>query len=107
MIRNIRRTPQGRRDIIAIYTYIYQRSPASADRVFDAIEKTIRGLARFPGGGNRWISDHPRLEGLRFTTITGYRSFLVFFKPSKNTVEIYRVVHGARDLGFVVAQIEP
>jgi plasmid stabilization system protein ParE len=71
MIRRIRRTPQVRRDIISIFNYPYERSPQAAENVFDAIEQTIRSLARTPGVGNRWIGEHPSLTELRYTTVTG------------------------------------
>jgi toxin ParE1/3/4 len=106
MIRKIRRTPQARRDIIAIFTYLYQRSPTAAEAVFEAIEQTIRSLAMFPNVGNRWVSDLPRLDGIRYTPVTGYRNFIVPFKTDGRTVRLLRVVHGARDLEEVIREIE-
>jgi toxin ParE1/3/4 len=98
MIRKIRRTKQARRDLIAIYNYIYPQNPSAADRVFDAIETTIRGLSWFPGTGTAWESDEPELQGLRYTPVSGYRNYLVFFRVAGRFVEIFRIVHGAQDL---------
>lgn len=68
MIHTIRRRPQARRDIIEIYKYVFERNPAAADALIEAIESTIQGLARFPGVGNVWKSAEPKLERSAFST---------------------------------------
>jgi toxin ParE1/3/4 len=104
--RPIRRTRQLRQDIIDIYSYIYHRSPQAAERVFDAIERSIKALRDIPGAGRLWQSPDPRLEGIRVTVITPYRNFLIFFRPTDTAIEIYRIIHGARELDAIVDQIE-
>ncbi len=106
MPRTIRRTRQVRDDIIDIYRYIHARSPQSADKVFDAIERSIKALRDIPGVGRLWNSTDPRLEGMRVTVITPYRNFLVFFRTTPDAIEVFRVIHGARDLDRVVDEIE-
>ena len=105
MSRPIRRTKQLRQDIIDIYAYIYERSPQSAERVFDAIERSIRKLPQIAGAGRLWNSTDPRLQGMRVTVITPYRSFLVFFRPTPTAIEVFRVVRGSRKLERVVDEI--
>ena len=105
MIRKVRRTPQARRDIIVIYTYLHQRSPSAAESVFDAIERPIRSLRMFANVGNQWRSDDPRLDGIRYTPVTGYRNYLVLFRVEGRKVLVLRVVWGARDLGQVMNEI--
>jgi toxin ParE1/3/4 len=106
MAREIRRTRQLRQDIIEIYYYVYRRSPQAAERVFDAIERSIKALRDIPGAGRLWNSPDPRLEGMRVTVITPYRNFLVFFRSTPTAVEVYRLIHGARQLDAVVNAIE-
>jgi toxin ParE1/3/4 len=106
MKRQIRRTIQVRRDIIDIYGYIYERSPQAAESVFDAIEQSIVALADMPGVGRRWNSPDPRLEGMRITPVTRYRNYIIFFRLGDDAVEIYRIVHGARELARIVDEID-
>lgn len=106
MKRQIRRTRQVREDIIDIYRYIHARSPAAAERVLDALERAIRRLLDTPGIGSRWSSSDPRLKGMRVAVVTPYRSYLIFFRASNDGIEVFRVVHGARDLDRIVDEIE-
>jgi toxin ParE1/3/4 len=106
MTRRIRRHPQVREDLIDIYRYIYQRSPQAAEKVYAAIQRSIRSLLDTPGVGRRWSTTDPRLAGLRVTPCTPYRNYLLFFRAVRDGIELYRVVHGARELGRIVADIE-
>jgi toxin ParE1/3/4 len=106
MPRQIRRTRQVEQDIIDIYGYIHRRSPQAAERLLDAIERSIKSLREIPGAGRLWNSTDPRLEGMRVTVITPYRNYLVFFRRTAKAIEVFRVIHGARELDAVVDAIE-
>lgn len=106
MKRRLRRTRQVRDDLIAIYGFLHARSPQAAERVFDAIEASIRALLQKPGLGRRWDSRDPRLEGMRVLVVTRYPNYLVFFRLAGRNVEIFRVVHGARELERLIDEIE-
>jgi len=102
----IRRSKQVRSDIIAIYEYIYERNPEAAERVLDAIEKSIRSLIDTPGIGHYWNSTDPRLQGIKVTSVRPFRQYLIFFRESENAIEVFRVVHGARELSRMVDEME-
>jgi toxin ParE1/3/4 len=106
MRKRIRRTRQFRDDLIDIYGYIHRRSPAAAERLFDAIEKSVKQLAAMPGAGRLWFSSDKRLEGMRVTVITPYRNYLVFFRDAGDAIEVFRVIHGARELEQIVDEIQ-
>ncbi len=106
MRRVIRRTAQVRHDIIDIYRYVHAQRPHAAEKVFDAIERSIRSLLDAPGIGRYWSSPDPRLEGLRVTTVRPYRNYLIFFRVVPDGIEVFRVVHGARELQPLVDDIE-
>ena len=105
-MRTIRRHPRVQDDLIDIYRYLHERSPQAAEKVYAAIERSIRALLETPGIGTLWSTTDPRLVGLRVTPCKPYRNYLLFFKPVRDGIELYRVVHGARELGRVVADIE-
>ena len=88
----IRRSPRARADLLDIWLYIAERSPAAADRVLDEIERVFEVIAV-----------HPLIGRERAEIVPGIRSFVamswvVFYRPHAQHVEIVRVVHGARDL---------
>jgi hypothetical protein len=43
---------------------------------------------------------------MRVAVVTPYRNFLIFFRPSAKGVEVYRLIHGARELEQIVDEIE-
>jgi toxin ParE1/3/4 len=59
-----------------------------------------------PGVGRYWNSPDPRLDGMRVTTVTPYRNFLIFFRKVPGGIEVFRVVHGARELESIVDEIQ-
>lgn len=103
--RFIRRTRQVRDDVIAIYRHVHGDNPRAADSVFEAIERSIRRLLDVPGVGRYWDAPDPRLDGMRVTTVRPYRNYLIFFRAAPGGVEVFRVVHGARELGPLVDEI--
>lgn len=106
MSRIIRRTAQLREDIMDVYRYIHERSPQSADRVLDAIERSLRSLLDTPGAGRLWNSPDSRLIGMRVTTVRSYRNYLIFFRAVAGGIEVFRIVHGARELQALVDEIQ-
>ena len=106
MRRSIRRTNQLASDIIEIYIRIHRDNPRAADKVLAAIERSIRALVDLPGVGRYWSSPDPRLDGLRVTTVRPYRNYLIFFRAVADGIEVFRVVHGARELQPLVDEID-
>ena len=102
----IRRHRQVNDDLIEIYAYIHRRSPEAAEKVFNALEGSIRSLLDTPGAGRLWRTSDPRLEGLRVTVCKPYRNYLIFFRRVADGIEVFRIVHGARELGRIVEEIE-
>jgi toxin ParE1/3/4 len=106
MTRQIRRTRQVAQDLIEIYQYIHERNAPAAERVLDAIEQSLNSLLKTPVVGRQWNSPDPRLEGMRVTLVTPYRNYLIFFRPVSDGIEVYRIVHGARELERIVDEID-
>lgn len=86
------RTPAAERDLIDIWTYIATDNPGAADRLLDAIGDRIGQLL-----------DQPRMGRLRPDIAADARflpigNYVVLYRLDGQTVEIVRVVHGARDV---------
>ena len=106
MRRTVVRSPRVGDDLISIYAYVHTHNPTAADRLLDAVESTVRRLSSMPERGRLWPSAEPLLAGMRVVSVPGFRSYLVFYRSTRARVEIYRVVHGARELDHVLGSLD-
>ena len=85
-------TRQAELDLLEIWQYIADDSPAAADRTIDRIESTCRDLQDQPHVGRQ----RPELMAeLRSVPVGNY---LLLYRVEHQAVQIIRVLHGARDL---------
>jgi toxin ParE1/3/4 len=97
------RHPLAVLDIVELAEFIARRtSLEAADRFVIAVEKTVELLARMPGLGTQWSSDHPRVADLRFFPVTGFPNHLIFYRRFADGIELVRVLHGARDIASLL-----
>ena len=82
----------ARADLLNIGEYIAQSNPDAAFRLMERFREKFNLLARFPHLG-RERSD--MLLGLRCLIVNEY---LIFYQPSDDAVEIWRVRHSAQSL---------
>ena len=96
---NVRIRPLADRDIDGHVAYLAQEAgDAVALRFLDAIERTFSTLAEQPALGSPRLFDEARLEGTRVLPVVEFRKVLVFYMRSGDTIEVLRVLHGARDI---------
>jgi len=91
--------PAAEQDLLDILDYIARDNPRAARAFVARVERTIGRLAHFPRSGR--TPDDPRLrrEGYRLLAVGDY---LVFYVVIGRTVEIRRVIHGARRYQFLI-----
>jgi toxin ParE1/3/4 len=83
-------------DLRAAARYIRRDNPAAARAFLEAAYDTFEFLARNPGvGRNRADLGFPEIRSWR---VDGFRRYLVFYRELPNRIQIWRVLHGARDL---------
>ncbi len=85
-------------DLTEAYLYIGADSPDAAERLLDAVEEAIRFLLQNPGAGGLRNFRSPRAQGIRSWGVSGFQSFLIFYRPDGDDLEVVRILHGARDL---------
>jgi toxin ParE1/3/4 len=88
-------TPQAERDYDEIIEYLDAHSPPAANRFAAGVADKCRLLARFPRLGRVRDELHP---GIRSVLVAKY---LLFYRFTDASVEIVRIIHGARNLGAV------
>jgi toxin ParE1/3/4 len=84
--------PRAEADLLDIWRYIAQDSPATADRLLDRIRDTLSRLAAMPLMGQARFDLAP---GLRMFPVGNY---LIFFRPAQDGIEVIRILHGKRHI---------
>lgn len=85
-------SPRAQSDLIEIWSFIAEDSPEAADRTIDRIMDGIDQLLVYPEAGRarpEFLSD------LRCLVLGNYQ---VFYQIIPDAIEIFRVLHGARDI---------
>jgi toxin ParE1/3/4 len=94
----IRRFPRAVRDVDDIWDWVAADDPASADRLATRIARATQRLADFPESG----TPRPELAGDARGIVVG--SYLILYRVGPDSVDILRVVHGARELTALLAR---
>jgi len=85
-------SPQAEQDLVDIWLYIANDSPANADSFLDHLNEQAHQLVEFPKSGKL----RPELaQTLRCFPTANY---LIFYREQDSSIELVRVLHAARDL---------
>jgi plasmid stabilization system protein ParE len=95
----IRYLPVAEKDLVEILDYIARDDPEVARRFVDRIENGIGNLARLPKAGRRTRDARLQRLGYRMLVLDEY---LVFYVLIGRTVQIRRILHGARRYDFLL-----
>jgi toxin ParE1/3/4 len=85
-------------ELAAIWDYIAFDDIEAADRFLEKAYGTFCELARMPGLGRSRHFPAARLRNLRSFRIAGFENYLVFYGEISGGIEVFHVVHAARDL---------
>ena len=87
-------------DLQAVYRYLRASDETVAVRFLEAAYDAFEFIAENPLIGRAQPEfDHADLRSWR---VTGFRSYIIFYRPMADRVQIWRVLHGARDLTQIV-----
>jgi toxin ParE1/3/4 len=86
----LRRSAIAEQDLLSIWEYIATDNPAAADRMLLRFEKRFKSLLKFPYIGESQDRFRPGLRSI----VEG--SYVIFYEPRPDDIQIYRVLHGAR-----------
>jgi toxin ParE1/3/4 len=82
----------ARSDLDEIWFYIAQDNTDAADRFLRAVVSRFPKLAATPQMGRAREELSPRLRSFPVGR------YIIFYRPMENSIEIARVLHGARDI---------
>lgn len=86
------RAPLTEQDLDEIWDFVAHDGIAAADRLIDSIVGKCHLLARNPEMGQA----RPELATALRSFSVG--SYVIFFRPIEDGMEVARVIHGARDV---------
>ena len=87
-----RLTERAEADLEEIWLHVANHSSDAADRIVDSILKQSRAHVSFPSMGQRRDELQPALRSF----VVG--SYVVYYRVAEPTIEVIRVLHGARDV---------
>jgi toxin ParE1/3/4 len=93
MAREIVRRPQAHFDLIEIWGFIAADSEAAADRMLDRIDEVLRMLRDRPLAGRARPELAPDLRSFPVG------SYVLFYLPQPNGIDLVRVRSGYLDIG--------
>src|SRR5687768_13105391 len=91
-------------DIEEIALSIAQKNLAASKRFYEAVWDAFEKLGAMPGMGAAREVENARLEGLRCWPIKSFENYLIFYIPIERGIDVVRVLHGARDVGAILAR---
>jgi toxin ParE1/3/4 len=87
--------------------YHNNASDVVAWRFFAAVDLTVSQLAREPNLGRVRHFRHPQLQNLRsFRVEPPFQKIQIFYRITTDGVQIWRLMHGARDLPRRLAETQ-
>ena len=95
----LRYLPVAQDDLISIFDYIAKDSPERAMAFVEKLDKRIGILEQQPNLGR--IPRHSKLKQFGYRVLI-IESYLIFYVIRNKVIEIYRVVHGSRNLDYLV-----
>ena len=87
----------------AVEHYLAEAGPAVALAFIDALEDALRQIGERPALGSPRYAHELDLPGLRFRTI-GKSPYLIFYVERETEIDVWRVLHGARDIPAWMAE---
>jgi addiction module RelE/StbE family toxin len=98
-IYEIRYLSSAQRDLHDIFDYVQRDNPQAAVALLEQFDKTIAHLAVHPLMGLIPKDERLRRLGYRMLTVEKY---LVFYVIKNESVQIRRIIHGARQYQFLL-----
>ena len=90
----------------AVTYYIGEGAPHAALGFIDALEQAYLYIARHPATGSPRYAQELNLPGLRYWLLKGY-PYLVFYVEHQERIDVWRVLHGQRDIPVWMQSPEP
>jgi len=103
-MNNLLKREQAKRDLEECFVFIAEENLDIAVHFLVYAEETLELLAKMPFlGSPRDFRSH-RLRNLRMWHVKGFEDYLIFYRPTDDGVEIFRVLHVNRDIEAIFTE---
>jgi toxin ParE1/3/4 len=85
-------------DVDEIADHLAQDNLDVAIRFLHTVRQSYEKLLFMPGMGALRSFPNPRYVNVRSWPITGFDNYLIFYAPTSEGIEIFRILHGARNI---------
>ncbi|MSV34293.1 MAG: type II toxin-antitoxin system RelE/ParE family toxin [Bryobacterales bacterium] len=101
----VRKRETAKRDLIAQWLWYAENAGIEvADKFLQAADATLSLLATQPESGAPVFVHELELQGMRRMPVSGgFEKILLFYFPLNDGVELVRVIHGGRDLEWLLS----
>ncbi len=90
-------------DIVSCAAHLQEFSNDTAIRFLKSLDETLAFVQNWPELSPIQLVDGCRYTDLRVRPVTQFRDYLVFCRIVSEEIEIFRVLHGSRDLESVIS----
>jgi toxin ParE1/3/4 len=90
----------------AIANYLSEANVEVALRFVDALERAYRHISRHPTSGSSRYAVELNLPGIRSLPLRRF-PHLVFYVETKDCIDVWRVLHSARDIPVWMQELRP
>jgi len=97
----VRLRSAAEKDLLEHARYLQDKNEQAAIAFLDAFDAAIVLIGRSPGIGGTCHFKNPLIDGIRVWPISGFKSYLIFYRIQSDEIEVVRVIHGARDLSSI------
>jgi toxin ParE1/3/4 len=87
----------------AINHYLNENAEQAALDFIDRLEQSYSHISEYPATGSPRYAHELNLPGLRFWPTTKY-PYLVFYVEQPQHIDVWRVLHGERDIPVLMQQ---
>ncbi len=104
-LRLVTKTTAAENDIRNIATFIARENPIAAKQFGEELAERLTLLTEFPKAGHRAHGFETELYVMRISR--RFRRYLIIYRlPDDDTLDIVRILHGARDIAADIAQLK-
>ena len=85
-------------DVYELARYLIEQNEEVARRFVDAVQTTLKDLAKMPGMGSPKDFSDPSLAGVRSWRVKGFPNHLIYYIRRDEGIDVLAVMHGSRNV---------
>jgi toxin ParE1/3/4 len=102
-VKPLQRRRLADRDVADAIDYYLTESPTVALRFVDTLEQALSHIQKHPATGSPRYAHELDIPGLRCWPLKRF-PYLVFYSERSDAIEVWRVLHGRRDIPAWLAE---